>query len=794
MKDAKRFCCRMLIGASALGFSFCAQAGSPQLTNLLPIAGQRGQTVEVKFYGERLVDATGVLFHGQGIRADEVAIKDKQLTARFVIDADASIGEHALRVVTSSGVSELITFRVVDRPIVRENEEQPGTLAQPQALAMGSTVMGRTLPEEVDFYAVELAQGQRLSVQVDGMCVGRGFTDSYLSVIGPDGRTLISCDDTPLFRQDPYVSLIAQQAGRYVISLRDSGYEGGENNRYLMHVGSFVRPAAVFPLGGRPGEQVTLRFIGDLSGEFTQSVTLPAQTDNRFFVVPERDGLAAPSGHAFRVNDLLNILEDTQAPNDKIEQLGSEVPAYDVPVALNGVIEKPGDMDYYKLRLKKGQAVNFRTYAKSMGSPLDPVINLYTLKDGKHIQGNDDQNGLDSQLSYTVPEDGEYAIRIRDHLNRSGADYVYRIEATLAQPTLSTSITRYDRNRPQDRQAIAVPQGNRAAALMSIDRESVNGDLTPEIAGLPAGLSFVGLGPSDQGNMMPVVFEANADAPLGARLVDIEAVSLPKREGDTPVRGGITQTIPLVMGNPNQTEYYLTTLDAMPVAVTHAVPLSIEVIEPKAPLVRNGKLRLKAELVRGEGYDKRVRLSMLWRPQGLGATSQVQLEKDQVEAYFDLDATNATPTRRWPMVVVAQADTAEGPVWVSSQLFELAVEEPFVTGSIGMTKCERGGEVDITVKLEHPRDWQGEGQMTLLGLPGGCKADPVKVQPGQSEAVFHVVVPEDAPSGQHKSLVCELTIQVNGESVIHRFGQGGTLRIDKLRKPNNAQARSDGGQ
>jgi hypothetical protein len=140
------------------------------------------------------------------------------------------------------------------------------------------------------------------------------------------------------------------------------------------------------------------------------------------------------------------------------------------------------------------------------------------------------------------------------------------------------------------------------------------------------------------------------------------------------------------------------------------------------------------------------------------------------------------------MVVIGNANQKGGAVWASSQLFTIKVEEPFVKGTIDSAKCKQGQTTQLVVNLEHPRDWQGEGELKLLGLPANVTADPIKIKPGQEKATFTVKVAENTPPRSHKSLMCELVIQVNGEPVIHRFGQGGRLRVDRIDK-DNAQAK-----
>ena len=789
---------RLLVVMILLALGLPALAGSPSVSGVYPVAGQRGQSVDIVMYGARLDDATRVLFHTTGISAGEVLYEKNRVKATLTIAPDAPIGEHQIRLMTKSGVSEMATFYVLDRPIVKEKADkkdkdsnrftQSTSFDEPQEIEMGTTILGRTEAEDIDYYAVDLKKGQRLSVQIDGMRLGRGFTDSYLAVLNAERFEVAVSDDTALLRQDPYVTLVAPEAGRYVIVVRDSGYEGSNNNRYLLHVGAFPRPAVVFPLGGKPGEQATLRFIGDPVGNIEQTIKLPVKPNNDYAVTPVYQGKSAPSGHAFRVNGLPNVLE-AQGEKNNTMALAKPGQTYGVPVAFNGIIETPGDMDYFKIELKKGQDVTVRCFASSMGSPLDSVVNAFHVEGGKHITGNDDQpTSADSMVTFKAPEDGAYYVRVYDHRKRGGPEFVYRLEATVAAPSLTTYIHRYDRNRPQSRQAIAVPRGNRYAALVRVRRSRVGGDLTPVIDGLPGGVTFDGLGPAEKGDMMPVVFEASADAPLGASMVELLAQSAPRGDSADRITSRFNQVTPIVMANPNRTEYYNSTLRTMPVAVTDAVPFKIDVVPPKAPLVRDGKLKLKLKVTR-EGYDGRVRMYMLWRPTGVGATSMVEFLNGKTEGVFEVDANTAAGLRDWPMVVYGYADVPGGPVWTSSELFYLKIEEPFVTGKIAKAKCTQGESVQITVKLEHPRAWTGEGELKLLGLPAGCKVEPLTIKPGQKEAVIQVQTAEKTPPGQHKSLMAELTIMVNGEPVIHRVGRGGQLRIDKPRTERTAQTR-----
>ena len=82
----------------------------------------------------------------------------------------------------------------------------------------------------------------------------------------------------PLLRNDAFASVIAPEDGDYRIVVREAAYEGNDNCQYRLHIGTFPRPTAVFPTGGKPGETVEFTFIGDPSGPIQQSITLPVRS------------------------------------------------------------------------------------------------------------------------------------------------------------------------------------------------------------------------------------------------------------------------------------------------------------------------------------------------------------------------------------------------------------------------------------------------------------------------------------------------------------------------------------
>ena len=88
---------------------------------------------------------------------------------------------------------------------------------------------------------------------------------------------------------------------------------------------------------------------------------------------------------------------------------------------------------------------------------------------------------------------------------------------------------------------------------------------------------------------MPVLIEAKADAPLAGALVEVDGKPAdPKLEVPSEFR----QTSELVLGQ-NNVQYWGRSVDRLAVAVTEEAPFSIEVVEPKVPLVRGGSMGLE---------------------------------------------------------------------------------------------------------------------------------------------------------------------------------------------------------
>lgn len=767
--------------ASLLGTlaSLPAWAASPSLSAVNPWGGQRGTEMEIVLGGGRLADAQQVLFYKPGIEVVSLEpVGDAQVKARIKIAPGCQLGEHPLRLRTASGVTELRTFQVGLFPAVAEVE--PNTeFSQPQAIPLGTTVTGTIENEDVDHFVVEAKKGERISAEIEAIRLGITLFDAYVAILDSKRFELASTDDSALLLQDGSTSILAPEDGKYVIQVRESAYGGNGSCQYRLHVGNFPRPTAVYPAGGKGGEQVAVRFLGDVAGEISQTVTLPAAAPANFGLLAEQNGLSAPSPNAFRVSDFVNVLEAD--PNNEI---GQATPAgQPLPVALNGIIEKDGDVDCFRVSAKKDQVFDIQLYSRRLRAGLDSVLTIHNL-DGAGITGNDDSGGPDSYIRFQVPADGDYVIRVTDHLGKGRPDYVYRVEFQPVTPSLTLSIPQVARNS-QDRQAIAVPKGNRFCSIIQANRVNFGGELVIGAEGLPEKVAVQAETMAANLGAFPVVFEAAPDSPVSGTLADLFARHADPNQN---IRGSIEQVVDLVTGPPNITIYYQTRVDRLAVAVTEEAPFKIALVEPKVPLVQNGSLNLKVVAERKEGFTAPITLYFPFNPPGVGSAASATIPEGQNEVLYPINANGSAETRKWKVVVIGQATVGNGPIWVSTQLADLTVAPPFVNAAIQMAAVEQGKTTEVVCKLTPVTPFEGEAKAVLFGLPAQVTAPEITITKDSAEAVFPITTASGSPAGQHATLFCQLVVTQNGEPIVHSLGYGGVLRIDPPPPPKVDQA------
>lgn len=749
-------------------------AASPVLSNIIPRGGQRGTEVEVLFNGQRLDDAQQLMIYEPGIEVAEFAVvNDKQVKAKLKIAADCVLGTKCIRVRTASGISDLRTFRVGALPAVAETEPN-SEFVKPQVVPNNVTVQGIIQNEDVDYFVIDAKKGERITAEVEGIRLGDTMFDPYVAILNEARFELATSDDAALIWQDGVASIVAPEDGKYIVQIRESSYGGNGASHYRCHIGSYPRPLAIVPAGGKPGTKVQVRFLGDIAGEFTREFDLPATGGPDYEVFPQDDKGIAPSGMQFRLTNHENCLE--VEPNEAIAQATKAGPL----AAFNGVLSTKTDVDFYGFTATKGQNIDIHLHARRLRSELDPVLILYNDKGGA-IASNDDANGIpDSFLRFAVPADGEYFLEVRDHLRRGGDAFHYRIELTPVAPTLQLGVNEFVQYVEPH---LAIPQGNRFPLLINASRQNFGGPLVFKGENLPPGVVIESVGMSADQNIAQVILVAAPDAALGGSLGQLTA-TLEDPNNPAPPSGQVRLPTVLVRGQNNR-PFWSESTQSLAMAVTQKVPFTLQIVEPKVPLVQGGQMSLKVVAIREGDFKAPIKIELMLNPNGMNSSREVSIAEGQTEALITLNAAGNAQVKEHKIAVRGEATVGSGPVMVCSPFVNLRIAEPYLKFTYEAAAVELGAETELVVKVEAAKPFEGNATVSLLGLPNKVTTTPSEFNKDVKELVFKVKAEADANPGNNKSLFCQVVVTENGEPIIHNLGTG-AIRVDKPLPPKVA--------
>ena len=392
---------------------------------------------------------------------------------------DCPLGLHDIRLRTATGVSELRVFSVGAYPEISEAEPN-NDFEAPQPINLGTVVNGVAENEDIDYFVVEAKKGQRITAEVEGIRLGITHFDPYLAILDSKRFELATSDDRALVRQDGECSLIVPEDGRYIIAVRESAYAGNGNCLYRLHVGKLPPPHR-HSARRRPSRPVRRGHL-DRRSRWALSPppsSLPNETRPQQ-LRPRRPRRPGRGPLPQRLPGRPSAQRDRSRAQQRPRHGHGLRPP---PAALNGIIDKDGDTDFFTFTATKGQVLDIQVYARRLRSPLDPVLHV-ARKGGAYIAGADDSAGPDATLRFTAPEDGEYVIYLHDHLTKGSPDAFYRIEVTPVEARTVMSVTTEQMPLGTGAIAAAVPRGNRQAVLVSASRVDWGGDLKVELPGL----------------------------------------------------------------------------------------------------------------------------------------------------------------------------------------------------------------------------------------------------------------------------------------------------------------------
>ena len=511
-------------------------SSEPEVLSVFPLGGQRGDTTAVELKGRLLKGAHTLLFDCEELQAhvtriEEIELADSMQESQdqeksqakrgqrvwlsLSVGKEARIGAHRFYLVTPHGVSNPSWLQVHSQPNVRETKKSGEKRVEAQELKPPMIANGTISQNgEVDYYEFVGVAGREWLIEVGS---GIGGFDPTLTLYEPAGSWF---DPERLIRlaYNDEPNRMAGQTAR----LR---HRFVRNGRYVVAVGAFVNrvnPHSHYQLRISPTrESSSVR-----EKEFTQATAHPEPLDwkerdfsrgidaGRLKVLrsrtvsrpegPSQEPVIQPSSADVSNNGPVpegRSLKGTVA--DSILSVWEQEPnnspgnglSLQLPVLIEGKVQRPGDVDYFRLRVESKTAVAFEIDSSQRkvgdfspwmgvvgGDGKELLTNLYVRLGG---DGDDWVQTLEPKIVYTFEQAGEYDLWIRDLTSNQGDDqFLYRLLIRPQVPHVG------EVSIPQDR--LNLIQGEAKKLTVTISREEgFEGEVAIAVKNLPSGVKVL---------------------------------------------------------------------------------------------------------------------------------------------------------------------------------------------------------------------------------------------------------------------------------------------------------------
>lgn len=658
----------------ALRFALCwallisAAAGSPFVERIDPPSLQRGATTRVTLKGRHLEQAIGVWSSTPGTAWSAKVIESPQCLsdsqhARFpelhlpseipgrtpqrpthdcivevTVPSDLPLGMYGLRLVTQSGFSNLCIVAVDELPTARHQPLKTDRKDRvPVEMTLPASISSDCRSGGIDHYAINVTAGQRVSFEVIGNRLGKDF-DPLVTIRDAIGRTVLQRDNDVGLFFDCRFEHTFDQAGRYVVEVRDARFDGHPYWNYVLRMGDFPAARVAVPSMLALGSDAAVRLPEVGANSLPIKVTMPPRSESFFLDVRTSDkGLA--SWLPFAATTLENRLE--AEPNNELEQA---TPAA-VPGILHGVLQASGDQDVFVLELKKGQSFLFEAAARELGSPADLELVMFDAM-GKEIRRVDDfqkqRNGVqttyEARFDFNVGQDGIYKLLVRDMSGSGGSAYAYRVKVDVPQPVIELTA---------DYAAFSIPQKSWQPLPITVARERMAGAIELELLGAPAGVTLEPRTIPTEANEIVCKLMASDSAPVTVSTVQIvgRCVSADGKQTAEALVKSYPQ-IDRVLRNKdripyaprdNQSQLPPSVPDRLAMQITPAAPFEVDVPLSELLMTKYQTASFPIETTRANGFMSPISF--------MATGGQIGTEEEERDNVFlkAPDATVATP-------------------------------------------------------------------------------------------------------------------------------------------------------
>jgi hypothetical protein len=468
------------------------------------------------------------------MRMRQAPALSQSVQLRVTVDANAAYGNHELRLLANQGLTNPLNFFIDQLPettlpfqhvlpslgaggglplSAQAHAEAPEAATQ---IALPAILNGQTMPGSTNCYRFHAKKGQRIVIAASTRALipfmsdaVPGWFQAALTLTDSKGKELGSADHFG-FNQEPVLEDEIAEEGDYILSVRDVLNRGREDFVYRIAIGEIPYVTGIFPMGGKSGAHTRIEAAGWNLGWTRLTVSL-AESGIHEFSSADKDWMGT-NAIAFSVD---------QFPEAIVRQPSFSMAAarrIKLPQILNGRIDHPGDVHFFRIDGKAGEEIVAEVEARRLGSPLDSAL---TLEDahGKQLAFNDDfedkgaallTHQADSRLIYRFPANGAYYLQLADTQQSGGPEFTYRLRINHPRPDFELRVAPSSINLRPGR---TIP-----VTVLLIRRDGFNGAVALRIMDGPSGLVL-------GGGMIP----AGTDSVRVSLTAPPEAIAAPHR-------------------------------------------------------------------------------------------------------------------------------------------------------------------------------------------------------------------------------------------------------------------------
>ena len=657
---------------------------------------------------------------GEGPRGTGADIFDnaRPYTAKLKVTVapDAPLGVHELFMRTPLGTTNGVAFTVVARPDLGEAEPN-NAVAEAQVIT-APTIIAAAIQAagDVDRYKVHAKAGEELVFAI----TDSGLNAALRLLDGADKQ--LATNELRPGKREPRLGYRFEADGDYVLEVADNDLR--ENIGYRLHVGPFPYVTSFWPMGIPAGAPQQVAVTGfNIGGTTTLTVDPPDAASNGTVA-----GLPVAGFEGSPI--ALPVLDVTQFPEvaeDATNTAPAQAQVLPVPAVVNGHVASENEADYYAFTATKDQTILIEVKAARLSSDLDSMIEVVN-RAGEPLERGVIRAVAETFVTLSPRDSRSAGIRLDNWDLFNMGDYVM----------VGSEIIKANRlpdYGDEDVVFASYPSGQRMALFGTTPEAHAVYTKVYKVEVAPPGTTF-------PPNGLPIypLYWRNDDGFFGNGDGSGDSIL----EFTAPADGEYVVKLTDTMGRGGEGfGYRLKLRSKEPSFFLSAGPYRTNI----AP---NSRVPLDVRVLRQEGFDEALRVSVVGLPEGFTCEPDTILPgEDLVRLALVSGPTAKTTAWDFSYKVVAETVLNGAPVTREAGLGPITVTEPQpdirVANGENRVAIAPGTSGWVSVRLDRANGFTSRVPIEVLNLPYGVRVldtglNGILVREGETDRKMEIYV------------------------------------------------------